>query len=96
VLSTGYLARDGHILVPQGCELASYRANPIWLWSHDPLVPVGRCKAHLGDDLVALDADLFAAPETIGSRFSLTLASRRGRSATMPRSSAAITQRRGR
>src|SRR5204862_6920394 len=28
VMSTGTIARDGHILVPQGALLDSYRANP--------------------------------------------------------------------
>lgn len=51
ILSTGYVARDGHILVPQGCDLEAYRQNPVWLWSHDPLVPVGRC------DWIVVDND---------------------------------------
>jgi len=55
VLSTGYLARDGHVLVPQGCELASYKTNPVWLWSHDPLTPVGRCEE------IAVDGDKIRA-----------------------------------
>jgi HK97 family phage prohead protease len=44
-LWTGALARDGHILVPQGCDLAGYRANPIVLWQQDPAQPVGRASA---------------------------------------------------
>jgi HK97 family phage prohead protease len=45
VLSTGALARDGHILVPQGGDLAGYRANPIVMWQHDATQPVGRASA---------------------------------------------------
>jgi HK97 family phage prohead protease len=44
VMSTAALARDGHILVPQGCELRNYLANPIALWSHDPEKPVGNAE----------------------------------------------------
>lgn len=41
IISTGNIARDGHILVPGGADLASYRANPVILWQHDADVPVG-------------------------------------------------------
>jgi HK97 family phage prohead protease len=44
VMSTASLARDGHILIPQGCILENYRANPIALWSHDPDLPVGNAE----------------------------------------------------
>jgi HK97 family phage prohead protease len=44
VMSTSALARDGHILVTQGCRLDNYRANPIVLWSHDSNVPVGNAE----------------------------------------------------
>ena len=44
VMSTAALARDGHVLIPQGCRIENYRANPIVLWSHDPDKPVGNAE----------------------------------------------------
>lgn len=41
VMSTSALARDGHVLEPQGCVLDNYLRNNIWLWSHNPDVPTG-------------------------------------------------------
>lgn len=55
VMSTAALARDGHVLIPQGCVLDNYRANPICLWSHDPDKPVGNAET------VGVGADQIAA-----------------------------------
>jgi len=55
VMSTAALARDGHVLVPQGCRLANYQANPIVLWSHDADKPIGNVESIeiAGDDIKA-------------------------------------------
>ena len=41
-MSTGDVARDGHIFMPQGAKLDNYRKNPVVLWQHDPDHPVAR------------------------------------------------------
>ena len=55
VMSTGAIARDGHILVPGGADLAQYRANPVVLWQHDPGQPVGTAEGIRvdGDTIIA-------------------------------------------
>ena len=55
VMSTGAIARDGHILVPQGAQLDNYRANPVVLWQHDAKVPVARASdiRVAGNDITA-------------------------------------------
>ena len=44
VMSTANIARDGHILEPQGCELLNYLKNPVMLWQHDPEHPVANAE----------------------------------------------------
>src|ERR1041384_2496990 len=55
VMSTGSIARDGHILVPQGALLDSYRTNPVVLFQHDPNIPVARAS-----DIRVSSADITA------------------------------------
>jgi HK97 family phage prohead protease len=42
IMSTGTIARDGHILVPHGAILDNYRANPVVLFQHNANIPVAR------------------------------------------------------
>ena len=45
-MSTATIARDGHILVPQGARLEAYKKNPVFLWNHDlENFPVGRAES---------------------------------------------------
>jgi HK97 family phage prohead protease len=55
VMSTGKLARDGHILEPQGVDLSGYRKNPIILWQHSPNAPIARAEE------VAVDGEKITA-----------------------------------
>lgn len=44
-MSTASVARDGHILLPEGARLDNYKANPVVLWNHDAdKPPVGRAE----------------------------------------------------
>lgn len=56
-MSTATLARDGHILLPQGCNLENYRSNPVFLWNHDvDNFPVGKAEeiSIQGEEIVAI------------------------------------------
>jgi HK97 family phage prohead protease len=56
-MSTATIARDGHILVPQGARLDNYRSNPVFLWNHDvDNFPVGKAESVTvqGQQIVAL------------------------------------------
>jgi len=45
IAATRQLGRDGHILEPAGVDLSKFRLNPICLWQHDPMAPVGTATA---------------------------------------------------
>jgi HK97 family phage prohead protease len=55
VMSTATIARDGHVLMPQGANLENFRRNPIVLWQHDQKSPVGIAEqiAVYGDKITA-------------------------------------------
>ena len=67
IISTSALARDGHILVPSGCDLGNYRSNPIVLWQHNPDVPVGRA-ADLAVEGNKIRARILFAPAGISAK----------------------------
>ena len=67
IISTSTLARDGCILVPSGCDLSNYQANPIVLWQHNPDVPVGRA-ADLAIDNDKIRARITFAPTGISPK----------------------------
>lgn len=41
IASTATKDRVGDIMIAEGCDLSSYRSNPIVLFNHDPKTPVG-------------------------------------------------------
>lgn len=56
IISTGQLARDGHIFIAQGAKLDNYRKNPVVLWQHmTEQPPVARAEE------VRVDGDSIAA-----------------------------------
>jgi HK97 family phage prohead protease len=62
VASDGSRDRCGDILVPEGCQLANFRRNPVVLAQHDANQPIGRCPA-ISADTAAVTA-LIQFPET--------------------------------
>jgi HK97 family phage prohead protease len=56
VVSTSGVDRAGDIVIPEGIDLSSYKANPVILWNHNPSCPVARCLdiAVKGDAVEAL------------------------------------------
>src|SRR5579862_2956387 len=41
ILSSDALDRTGEVIEQGGLELDDYKANPVWLWQHDPGFPIG-------------------------------------------------------
>jgi HK97 family phage prohead protease len=66
VASDATLDRMGDVMVPQGCDCAAYRANPIVLAQHDPNVPIGIAKITVSKDRVEALIDF--APEGISAK----------------------------
>lgn len=67
IISTSAIARDGHILVPDGCDLSNYKSNPIVLWQHNPDVPVGRA-ADLAVEGDCIKARILFAPAGVSPK----------------------------
>jgi len=55
VISSSALAADGDIWMTAGVDLDRFRANPVWLWDHDPKEPVARSEeiSIVGDKIVS-------------------------------------------
>lgn len=54
-MSTATIARDGHMLIPQGGKFDNYKKNPVVLWNHKTDdFPVARCEeiSINGDEIV--------------------------------------------
>jgi HK97 family phage prohead protease len=63
VATSALVPQDNLILVPSGCQLDGFRANPVVLWSHMPTEPIGRADVRVSSD--ALRARITFAPEGI-------------------------------
>jgi HK97 family phage prohead protease len=67
VSTSNLVAQDGLMLMASGCQLDNYRKNPVWLWSHDPLTPVGR-STQIGVQGAALNAKVAFAPAGVSPK----------------------------
>jgi HK97 family phage prohead protease len=65
VITTETVDRDGDVVVSSGALLDSYRQNPIVLYSHMPVFPVGNCTELLVKDRsIEAEVEFFSADES--------------------------------
>jgi HK97 family phage prohead protease len=61
IASTPTSDRARDIMVPKGCVIDAYRANPVFLADHDATKPIGRATITIGDDQVTALVDFAPA-----------------------------------
>jgi HK97 family phage prohead protease len=67
VSTDNLIEQDGLILMPQGCQLANFRANPVILWAHSQDQPIGRA-VEIGVKGNALVARIKFAPAGVSQK----------------------------
>ena len=67
ICSTGDVDRGGEVVEQDGIDLSAYRANPIILFGHDPMHPVGVAKS-IGVKEGKLQAEIEFAPEGVSAK----------------------------
>jgi len=64
-ITTAAIDRDADVVVPSGMNSKDYEANPVLLYAHDPLKPIGRMLRLRRQDS-AIDADFALVPRPEG------------------------------
>jgi len=66
-ITTSAVDREGHVLVPMGCNTKDYERNPIVLMQHDSFgLPIARCSAiKRFDDYITAKAVFANRPESL-------------------------------
>lgn len=61
VISDATTDRVGDIMVPEGCDWADYRSNPIVLAQHDPDSPIGTASLKMRHSRIEVDRAIDAS-----------------------------------